>query len=126
MNGHTHSPLPFKPPSLLETETIIQTRLKPQHRVEVAVAKVQIPVATQQKTVQEQPQKPQQQEDDKEKTLAKQSAQGVSPAVITTLLLIPLVLVISIGVLIRYRKNRMYGGRRGFEAIWLQLCKWNV
>lgn len=95
-----------------ETETIIQTRLKPQHRVEVAVAKVQIPVATQQKTaepVQEQPQKPQQQEDDKEKTLAKQSAQGVSPAVITTLLLIPLVLVISIGVLIRYRKNRMYG-----------------
>lgn len=93
------------------------------------MAKVQIPVATQQKTaepVQEQPQKPQQQEDDKEKTLAKQSAQGVSPAVITTLLLIPLVLVISIGVLIRYRKNRMYGGRRGFEAIWLQLCKWNV
>uniref|UniRef100_A0A8C7LGB7 Peptidylglycine alpha-amidating monooxygenase n=1 Tax=Oncorhynchus kisutch TaxID=8019 RepID=A0A8C7LGB7_ONCKI len=92
--------------------TIIQTRLKPQHRVEVAVAKVQIPVATQQKTaepVQEQPQKPQQQEDDKEKTLAKQSAQGVSPAVITTLLLIPLVVVISIGVLIRYRKNRMYG-----------------
>nr|XP_023840436.1 peptidyl-glycine alpha-amidating monooxygenase [Salvelinus alpinus] len=95
-----------------ETETIIQTRLKPQHRVEVAVAKVQIPVATQQKTaepVQEQPQKPQQQEDDKEKTLVKQSAQGVSPAVITTLLLIPLVVVISIGVLIRYRKNRMYG-----------------
>uniref|UniRef100_A0A8C7LGA5 Peptidylglycine alpha-amidating monooxygenase n=1 Tax=Oncorhynchus kisutch TaxID=8019 RepID=A0A8C7LGA5_ONCKI len=100
-------------------DTIIQTRLKPQHRVEVAVAKVQIPVATQQKTaepVQEQPQKPQQQEDDKEKTLAKQSAQGVSPAVITTLLLIPLVVVISIGVLIRYRKNRMYGGRRGFET----------
>ncbi|XP_052381084.1 peptidyl-glycine alpha-amidating monooxygenase B isoform X2 [Oncorhynchus keta] len=95
-----------------ETETIIQTRLKPQHRVEVAVAKVQIPVATQQKTaepVQEQPQKPQQQEDDKDKTLAKQTAQGVSPAVITTLLLIPLVVVISIGVLIRYRKNRMYG-----------------
>ncbi|KAM9519173.1 peptidyl-glycine alpha-amidating monooxygenase B isoform 4-T8 [Salvelinus alpinus] len=95
-----------------ETETIIQTRLKPQHRVEVAVAKVQIPVATQQKTaepVQEQPQTPQQQEDDKEKTLVKQSAQGVSPAVITTLLLIPLVVVISIGVLIRYRKNRMYG-----------------
>uniref|UniRef100_A0A8C8MHV3 Peptidylglycine alpha-amidating monooxygenase n=1 Tax=Oncorhynchus tshawytscha TaxID=74940 RepID=A0A8C8MHV3_ONCTS len=88
-------------------------------KVEVAVAKVQIPVATQQKTaepVQEQPQKPQQQEDDKEKTLAKQSAQGVSPAVITTLLLIPLVVVISIGVLIRYRKNRMYGGRRGFET----------
>ncbi|KAM9519177.1 peptidyl-glycine alpha-amidating monooxygenase B isoform 6-T11 [Salvelinus alpinus] len=95
-----------------KTETIIQTRLKPQHRVEVAVAKVQIPVATQQKTaepVQEQPQTPQQQEDDKEKTLVKQSAQGVSPAVITTLLLIPLVVVISIGVLIRYRKNRMYG-----------------
>ena len=119
MNGHTHSPFPFKSPSLLETETIIQTRLKPQHRVEVAVAKVQIPVVTQQKTaelVQEQSQKPQQQEDDKETTLAKQSAQGVSPAVITTLLLIPLVVVISIGVLIRYRKNRMYGGRRAFEA----------
>ncbi|CAB1319049.1 unnamed protein product, partial [Coregonus sp. 'balchen'] len=89
---------------LRETETIIQTRLKPQHEIEVALAKVQTPVATQQKTaepVQEQPQKPQQQqeeEDDKEKTLAKQSAQGVSPAVITTLLLIPLVVVISIGV----------------------------
>uniref|UniRef100_A0A8K9XM66 Peptidylglycine alpha-amidating monooxygenase n=1 Tax=Oncorhynchus mykiss TaxID=8022 RepID=A0A8K9XM66_ONCMY len=106
-------------PGCLTKKTIIQTRLKPQHRVEVAVAKVQIPVVTQQKTaelVQEQSQKPQQQEDDKETTLAKQSAQGVSPAVITTLLLIPLVVVISIGVLIRYRKNRMYGGRRGFET----------
>uniref|UniRef100_A0A6Q2X8S0 Peptidylglycine alpha-amidating monooxygenase n=1 Tax=Esox lucius TaxID=8010 RepID=A0A6Q2X8S0_ESOLU len=34
---------------------------------------------------------------------------GVSPAVITILLLIPLVVVISIGVFIRYRKSRIYG-----------------
>uniref|UniRef100_A0A8C5B885 Peptidylglycine alpha-amidating monooxygenase n=1 Tax=Gadus morhua TaxID=8049 RepID=A0A8C5B885_GADMO len=36
--------------------------------------------------------------------------QGVSPALMTTLLLVPLVLVVSIAVFIRWRKSRVYGG----------------
>uniref|UniRef100_A0A8C1WKF9 Peptidylglycine alpha-amidating monooxygenase n=1 Tax=Cyprinus carpio TaxID=7962 RepID=A0A8C1WKF9_CYPCA len=42
------------------------------------------------------------------KTAANQSAQGVPTAIITTLLLVPLVLVIAIGVCIRWRRGRMY------------------
>uniref|UniRef100_A0A8C1INI2 Peptidylglycine alpha-amidating monooxygenase n=1 Tax=Cyprinus carpio TaxID=7962 RepID=A0A8C1INI2_CYPCA len=44
------------------------------------------------------------------KTAANQSAQGVPTAIITTLLLVPLVLVIAIGVCIRWRRGRMYSG----------------
>lgn len=52
-------------------------------------------------------------EKEKLPSVANQSAQGVSPAVITTLLLIPLVVVIAIGVFIRWRKGRMYSGNCG-------------
>ncbi|KAL0963177.1 hypothetical protein UPYG_G00350720 [Umbra pygmaea] len=97
-----------------ETETIIQTRMKPVHQVEVSVAKVQIPVATKLKNQEPIQTQPQQQPEEKEKPVAKPNAQGVSPALITTLLLVPLVVVISIGLFIRYRKNRMYGD--GCEA----------
>uniref|UniRef100_A0AAY4BXZ4 Peptidylglycine alpha-amidating monooxygenase n=1 Tax=Denticeps clupeoides TaxID=299321 RepID=A0AAY4BXZ4_9TELE len=46
----------------------------------------------------------------KEKSVVRQTGQGVSPAIITTLLLIPLVVVLVVGVFIRWRKSRMYGG----------------
>lgn len=76
------------------------------------------PVAAVQK-MEDPVQKPHQQPlaapEEKEKlpSVANQSAQGVSPAVITTLLLIPLVVVIAIGVFIRWRKGRMYSGNCG-------------
>ncbi|XP_046906347.1 peptidyl-glycine alpha-amidating monooxygenase isoform X1 [Hypomesus transpacificus] len=104
-----------------ETETFVQTNLKPVHTVSfhVAVASQQKPpeVLTQEHHHAPEsppPPKSQQQqthEEDKQKvkTIAKQSARGVSPAVISTLLLIPVVVVISIGLFIRWRKSRMYG-----------------
>ncbi|XP_012995716.2 peptidyl-glycine alpha-amidating monooxygenase B isoform X3 [Esox lucius] len=95
-----------------ETETIVQTRMKPVHKIEVAVAQAHIPVATlpkDVKPVQDQPRRPPEDGTEKAKTQAEPGAQGVSPAVITILLLIPLVVVISIGVFIRYRKSRIYG-----------------
>ncbi|KAM4615270.1 peptidyl-glycine alpha-amidating monooxygenase B isoform 1-T3 [Polymixia lowei] len=104
---------------LQEIETLVQTNLKPVHKVSVSMA-----LATQQKTAavpdkQTQPPQAQQKQSEgdrrKLETAAEQSSrQGVSPAVITTLLLIPLVLVISIGIFIRWRKSRMYGD--GFEV----------
>uniref|UniRef100_A0A671NVQ8 Peptidyl-glycine alpha-amidating monooxygenase B-like n=1 Tax=Sinocyclocheilus anshuiensis TaxID=1608454 RepID=A0A671NVQ8_9TELE len=44
------------------------------------------------------------------KTAANQSARGASTAIITTLLLVPLVLVIAIGAFIRWKRGRMYSG----------------
>uniref|UniRef100_A0A6Q2Z464 Peptidylglycine alpha-amidating monooxygenase n=1 Tax=Esox lucius TaxID=8010 RepID=A0A6Q2Z464_ESOLU len=108
-------PFTFEPRPLpvSETETIVQTRMKPVHKIEVAVAQAHIPVATlpkDVKPVQDQPRRPPEDGTEKAKTQAEPGAQGVSPAVITILLLIPLVVVISIGVFIRYRKSRIYGG----------------
>uniref|UniRef100_A0A671NWS2 Peptidyl-glycine alpha-amidating monooxygenase B-like n=1 Tax=Sinocyclocheilus anshuiensis TaxID=1608454 RepID=A0A671NWS2_9TELE len=45
------------------------------------------------------------------KTAANQSARGASTAIITTLLLVPLVLVIAIGAFIRWKRGRMYSGK---------------
>lgn len=56
-------------------------------------------------------------EKEKPQTVANQSAQGISPAVITTLLLIPLVVVIAIGVFIRWKKGRMYNGNYGISLV---------
>lgn len=48
----------------------------------------------------------------KKTTAAKPNGeQGVLPAIITTLLLIPLLVVISIGVFIFWRKNSMYDNK---------------
>uniref|UniRef100_A0A3B4CRU0 Uncharacterized protein n=1 Tax=Pygocentrus nattereri TaxID=42514 RepID=A0A3B4CRU0_PYGNA len=56
---------------------------------------------------------PEEKEKEKGKIANKASAQGLSPGVITTLLLLlPLVLVIAIGVFIRWKKSRMYGGNK--------------
>lgn len=98
-----------------ETETFVQAKLKPFHK-----QTVHPPEATVQKllTAKEKEAPPVQEAkapDDKEKETEKKSAttQGLSPAVITTLLLLlPLVLVITIGMFIRWKKNRMYGDGR--------------
>ncbi|CAL8276516.1 unnamed protein product [Merluccius merluccius] len=104
----------FEVEELEEIKTIIQTKLKPKYQVSGAVVGF---AQNKAQTVSEiQPDHPQlhdQQQGEKErpeKTKPDQSTnQGVSPALMTTLLLIPLVLVISIGVFIRWRKNRVYG-----------------
>lgn len=49
-------------------------------------------------------------EEEKSQTVANQNAQGMSPAVITALLLVPLVAVIVVAVFIRWRKSHMYRG----------------
>lgn len=98
---------------LLETETFVQANLKPIHKplVQSPKATVQkLPEVPQKEPVPAQQVKTQE-EIEKEKEIMKSSAQGLSPAVITTLLLLlPLVLVIAIGVFIRWKKSRMYGG----------------
>uniref|UniRef100_A0A8C1AYX6 Peptidylglycine alpha-amidating monooxygenase n=2 Tax=Cyprinus carpio TaxID=7962 RepID=A0A8C1AYX6_CYPCA len=95
-----------------KTETFVQANLKPlpkfpaQHPV-AAVEKMQEPS-------QKQHQQPLAAPEEKQttKTAANQSAQGVPTAIITTLLLVPLVLVIAIGVCIRWRRGRMYSGAK--------------
>uniref|UniRef100_A0A3B4YKI1 Peptidylglycine alpha-amidating monooxygenase n=1 Tax=Seriola lalandi dorsalis TaxID=1841481 RepID=A0A3B4YKI1_SERLL len=88
----------------LEMETIIQTKLRPEHNMSKTAA-------VQEKQAVAQPPQPQKQreedEDEKKKSAVKSNrGGGVLPAIITTLLLIPLVLVISIGVFICWRRNR--------------------
>uniref|UniRef100_A0A671NVZ7 Peptidyl-glycine alpha-amidating monooxygenase B-like n=1 Tax=Sinocyclocheilus anshuiensis TaxID=1608454 RepID=A0A671NVZ7_9TELE len=75
-----------------KTETFVQANLKPLPKFPA-----QNPVAGVQKM-----QEP--------KTAANQSARGASTAIITTLLLVPLVLVIAIGAFIRWKRGRMYSG----------------
>ncbi|KAM9456628.1 peptidyl-glycine alpha-amidating monooxygenase B isoform 2-T4 [Clarias gariepinus] len=99
-----------------ETDTFIQAKLKPIHKQMVHTAEVTVQKLP---TTKEKEAAPVQQaiateEKEKEKDIEneKKSAttQGLSPAVITTLLLLlPLVLVITIGVFIRWKKSRMYG-----------------
>uniref|UniRef100_A0A8C1RKX2 peptidylglycine monooxygenase n=1 Tax=Cyprinus carpio TaxID=7962 RepID=A0A8C1RKX2_CYPCA len=77
-------------------------KLPPQHPV-ATVQKMQEPS-------QKQPPQPLTAPEEKKtlKSVASQSAQGVSTVIITTLLLVPLVLVIAIGVCIRWKRGRMY------------------
>ncbi|CAL8322247.1 unnamed protein product [Lota lota] len=114
----------FELEELEEIKTIIQTNLNPatSHKVSGAVAGI---AQNKAQTISEiQPDRPQiyeqqlkQQQGEEEKGRPEQTKpeqtkpdqsthQGVSPALMTTLLLIPLVLVISIAVFIRWRKNR--------------------
>uniref|UniRef100_A0A672MZE4 Peptidylglycine alpha-amidating monooxygenase n=1 Tax=Sinocyclocheilus grahami TaxID=75366 RepID=A0A672MZE4_SINGR len=91
-----------------ETETFLQANLKPlpkfpaQHPV-AGVQKMQEPS-------QKQHQQPLAAPEEKEtsKTAANQSARGASTTIITTLLLVPLVLVIAVGAFIRWKRGRMY------------------
>ncbi|XP_073672185.1 peptidyl-glycine alpha-amidating monooxygenase B isoform X4 [Paramisgurnus dabryanus] len=91
-----------------ETETFVQANLKPLLKSPVKSSEVNV------QKIQEPPHKELHQplatpkEEEKSKTLANERAQGMSPALITTLLLIPLVAVIALAVLIRWRKGHMY------------------
>uniref|UniRef100_A0A673GPH2 Peptidyl-glycine alpha-amidating monooxygenase B-like n=1 Tax=Sinocyclocheilus rhinocerous TaxID=307959 RepID=A0A673GPH2_9TELE len=77
-----------------------------------AVQKMQEPSQTQ-------PQQPPAAPEEKTtlKTVANQSARGMSTAIITTLLLVPLVLVITIGVFIRWKRGRMYSGNCAIDSL---------
>ncbi|KAI5100013.1 peptidyl-glycine alpha-amidating monooxygenase isoform X3 [Silurus meridionalis] len=97
-----------------ETETFVQAKLKPIHKQMVHTAEVtvqKLPVAQEKETAPVQQIKaPEEKEEDKENEKKSAKTQGMSPAVLTTLLLLlPLVLVITIGVFIRWKKSRMYG-----------------
>uniref|UniRef100_A0A8C1ZBI2 Peptidylglycine alpha-amidating monooxygenase n=1 Tax=Cyprinus carpio TaxID=7962 RepID=A0A8C1ZBI2_CYPCA len=88
-----------------------------QHSLQTHKSTYKHPVAAVQKTQepsQKQDQQPLAAPEEKQttKTAANQSAQGVPTAIITTLLLVPLVLVIAIGVCIRWRRGRMYSGAK--------------
>jgi len=77
----------------VEIETFVRTRVRPDHNMSEMAA------AQEKQTLQ-----PQQEEEEKQPI----RGQGVLPAVITSLLLIPLMLVVCIGVFICWRKNSMY------------------
>ncbi|XP_052464548.1 peptidylglycine alpha-amidating monooxygenase-like isoform X2 [Carassius gibelio] len=90
-----------------ETEAFVQANLKPFSKLPprppvAAVQKMQEPS-------QKQPPQPLVAPEEKKtlKSVASQSAQGVSTAIITSLLLVPLVLVIAIGVCLRWKRGRM-------------------
>ncbi|RXN11816.1 peptidyl-glycine alpha-amidating monooxygenase isoform X1 [Labeo rohita] len=91
-----------------ETETFVQANLKPLPKF--SAPHPVAPVQKIQEPSQKQHQQPLTAPEAKEttKTAANQSAQGVSTAIITTLLLIPLVVVIAIGAFVRWKRGRMY------------------
>ncbi|MCJ8742622.1 hypothetical protein PDJAM_G00084280 [Pangasius djambal] len=97
-----------------ETETFVQAKLKPIHKQMVHTPEVtvqKLPMTKEKEAVPVQQTKAtEEKEKDKENEKKSATTQGLSPAVITTLLLLlPLVLVITIGIFIRWKKSRMYG-----------------
>ncbi|KAF4107891.1 hypothetical protein G5714_010650 [Onychostoma macrolepis] len=94
-----------------ETETFVQANLKPLPKFPA-----QHPVAAVQKIQELAPKQhpqplaaPEEKETTKTAaTAANRSAQGMSTAIITTLLLVPLVVVIAIGAFVRWKRGRMY------------------
>ncbi|XP_049908630.1 peptidyl-glycine alpha-amidating monooxygenase isoform X1 [Epinephelus moara] len=85
---------------LEEMETFVQTKVRPDHNMSKTAA------VQEKQTVALQPQPQQETEEEKKKNATKSNrGQGVLPAIITTLLLVPLLLVISVGVFICWRKN---------------------
>ncbi|XP_030291496.1 peptidyl-glycine alpha-amidating monooxygenase isoform X2 [Sparus aurata] len=83
---------------LEEMDMFVQTKAMPEHKKTAAIQEKQ--------SVAQQPQPQVEAEEKKSKSAAKPiREQGVLPAIITTLLLIPLLLVITIGVFICWRKN---------------------
>ncbi|XP_037609524.1 peptidyl-glycine alpha-amidating monooxygenase isoform X2 [Sebastes umbrosus] len=90
---------------LEEMEAFVQTKVRPEHNMSKTAAIQEKQTAA----LQPQPQKEakeEEEEEEKKKSAPKpKKEQGVLPAIITTLLLIPLLLVISIGVFICWRKN---------------------
>ncbi|KAL6097277.1 pam [Pungitius sinensis] len=83
-----------------EMETFVQTKVRPEHNMSKTAA------IQEKQTVSLQPEPEEEGEEEKKKSAAKPGrGQGVLPAIITTLLLIPLLVVISVGVFICCRKN---------------------
>lgn len=96
-------------------EMIIQTKERPEHNLTKMGA-----IQEMQKVVQ-QPRPQEEAEKENHKSAKKANReQGILPAIITTLLLIPLLVVISMGVFICWRNNSKYNNktivyRRGFK-----------
>ncbi|XP_075935621.1 peptidylglycine alpha-amidating monooxygenase isoform X1 [Anarhichas minor] len=83
-----------------EMETFVRTKVRPEHNMSKSAA------IQEKQTVSLQPQPQEEAEEEKKKSAAKPNREhGVLPAIITTLLLIPLLVVISIGLFICWRKN---------------------
>lgn len=80
-------------------ETFIKTKVKPDPKMSKTAAFQQKQTLAQQ---------PRPQEEDERSVPKPDKEHGVLPAIITTLLLVPLMLVIFIGVFICWRKNGMY------------------
>lgn len=91
-------------------DMFVQTKAMPEHKKTAAIQEKQ--------SVAQQPQPQVEAEEKKSKSAAKPvREQGVLPAIITTLLLIPLLLVITIGVFICWRKNGMYDNRSSAQKV---------
>lgn len=87
----------------LEMQMLFQTKARPEHNMSKSAA-----IKEKQVVAQPHPQ-PQEEVVEKTKNASQQNRkQGVLPAIITSLLLIPLVLVVSIGLFICWRRNSMY------------------
>ncbi|XP_034751399.1 peptidyl-glycine alpha-amidating monooxygenase isoform X2 [Etheostoma cragini] len=84
---------------LEEMETFVQTKVRPEYNVSKTAAIQEM------QTVARPPQQQEEKEEEKKSTAKSNKAWGVLPAIITTLLLIPLLVVVSIGVFICWRKN---------------------
>ncbi|KAK9533057.1 hypothetical protein VZT92_010410 [Zoarces viviparus] len=83
-----------------EMETFVRTKVRPEHNMSKTAA------IQEKQTVSLQPQPQEKAEEEKKKSAAKPNREhAVLPAIITTLLLIPLLVVISIGLFICWRKN---------------------
>ncbi|XP_053267124.1 peptidyl-glycine alpha-amidating monooxygenase [Pleuronectes platessa] len=89
---------------LEEMETFVQTKLRPEpNTLKTALVKEKQTLA-QQPQVQKETEE--EEEEEKKKSVVKtKRGEGVLPAVLTTLLLVPLLLVISTGVFICWRRN---------------------
>ncbi|XP_029025578.2 peptidyl-glycine alpha-amidating monooxygenase B isoform X3 [Betta splendens] len=90
---------------LKEMELFVQSKMRPEHNVSKTAVAPEKQIADQQPP-------PHAAAEEKEKSSAKANGEaGVVPAIITTLLLVPLVLVVSVGLLICWRRNGRYKGK---------------
>lgn len=90
---------------LEEMEAFVQAKVKPQHNMSKAPAIQEKQSVVQQPPPPPLPQPHEEPKEDKKSPEKPNKEQGVLPAVVTTLLLVPLLLVIAMGVFICWRKN---------------------
>ncbi|XP_042250297.1 peptidyl-glycine alpha-amidating monooxygenase isoform X3 [Thunnus maccoyii] len=96
---------------LEEMETFVKTKVRPEPNMSKTAA------IQQKQTVSQQSQPQGEAEEEKKSGPKPNKEQGVLPAIITTLLLIPLLLVISIGVFICWRKNNQHEVKTESSAV---------